>query len=132
MKQTKENQVITIIDHAIRLTLDLSCNEYCIAAYIATKANTHREQIGKLFGLSKQSVIRILQHLETVGLIERQGGKLRTTEKWNTYFIEVENYTLSEKSKETLPKNYIFKLWRPAKKLVPKRDALEQVESNLY
>lgn len=110
-KQTKENvelydvqtipkEVIaySLVLHDIRLRLNLSLNEYCVADAIYHLSNNpknlmqgwcymSRETLADYLGLQKISIIRIIHRLVEMKLVERPeekntSGLVRTTQKW--------------------------------------------------
>ena len=88
----------TTINHDARMNFGLSCNDYCIADKIYhlsnnPKNNTRwcyagREAIGRMFGISRQSVITIIKTLVAKNLVEihPETDHLRTTEIWYRNF----------------------------------------------
>lgn len=88
----------TTIDHDVRMKFGLSCNDYCIADKIYHLANNPkndsrwcyagREAIGRMFGISRQSVITIIKTLVAKNLVEihPETDHLRTTETWYRNF----------------------------------------------
>lgn len=96
----------TTIHHDVRLSLELSMNDYAVANLIYNLSNdpsgsgwcyASKETIGEYFGLSKQSVHTIILKLQSSELIEKHPDTkhLKTTQKWFDNVIST--------SKETLP-----------------------------
>lgn len=97
----------TTIQHDPRLKFELSNNEYCVADVIYHLSHNpssivigwcfaSRKTIGEFFGLSRQSIIKIIQTLTTKNLIEidNRTNFLRTTQLWYDEFV---NYQLIQK-----------------------------------
>src|SRR5256885_16493682 len=101
----------TIILHPIRIELGLSMNEYAVAAaiyYLSTNPTSEvpgwcyaeKTKLGKMVGLTEQTIHTILKTLTSAGLVEKNSvtKHLRTTEKWyNNVIVNGFNQT-----KETL------------------------------
>jgi len=93
----------TTILHDPRLKYDLTNNDYCIADAIYHLSNNpssicpgwcyaSREKIGAFFGISRQSVIKIIKKLETNNLVEihNETKYIRTTQIWYDEFVSFE------------------------------------------
>ncbi len=106
-KEEKVKLGFTTIQHDPRLKFELSNNEYCVADAIYHLANNpssavigwcfaSRKTIGAFFGLSRQSIIKIIQTLITKKLVEinNRTSLLRTTQLWYDEFV---NYQLIQK-----------------------------------
>ena len=101
MSKTKEVKLgFTTIMHNPRLEFELSNNEYCVADLIYHLANNpngavlgwcyaSRESIGKFFGLSRQTIINIIENLTEKGLVvvHQETRYLKTTSKWYESFV---------------------------------------------
>lgn len=109
MPKTNENVNLgfTTIQHDPRLKFELSNNEYCVADAIYHLSHNpssavigwcfaSRKTIGDFFGLSRQSIIKIIQTLTSKKLIEidNKTSLLRTTQLWYDEFV---NYQLIQK-----------------------------------
>src|SRR5262245_35769556 len=84
-------QNITIINHTVRLSLGMSCNEYCIIDFFYTDwraANTlTRQELADRFGLTKPTITLMLRQFQEEGYLVSDGGKFLTvTEKWSSLF----------------------------------------------
>jgi len=118
--KTFEETFTTIICHSTRLALNLSCNEYCIADLIYWRSgegkewtSISRQEIAVMMGLSKQSVISILEKLEAADIIQKNSEKqLRLTVKWTLH----ERYA-DEPLPFNLNINILPKVWHPLKEL---------------
>ncbi len=99
----------TNIQHEFRKANNLTCNEYVLADMIHFLSNKNdaaikgwcfasREHLAEEIGLSKQSVLNLIERLLTYGLLEKDEATkfLRTTAKWSRVY-----YT---DGKESLPK----------------------------
>ena len=108
----------TTIVHSIRLSLQLTCNEYCIADIIFCLSNNpenkvakgwcyaSKETIGLYIGVHKTTVIIIVKKLIEMGLIEKddESKYLRTTKLWyDTVVTERLKFNIV-KGSETLPR----------------------------
>ncbi len=101
----------TVINHELRKTMRLSCNEYCVCDYFFTETTITRQELADLLGVSKQALIAIIKRLIADGYLQKdQNKKLHCTEKWEKSFDFFE-------SKETLPKKPTFNIWQPASPL---------------
>lgn len=103
----------TTILHQAREELGITTNEYCIADIIYHLSNNpkskiqgwcyaSRQTIGSFIGITKSSVLSIIEKLEKKRIIEKDGETkyLRTTEKWfNTVVI----VRIKQLGKETIP-----------------------------
>ncbi len=98
----------TNIQHGFRKANDLTCNEYVLADmihFLSTKNDAaikgwcfaSREHLAEEIGLSKQSVLNLIERLATAGFLEKDEATkfLRTTSKWSKVY-----YT---DGKESLP-----------------------------
>ena len=88
----------SLVLHDIRIKLNLSLNDYCVADSIYhLSANPHnkmqgwcymgRENMAKMLGLTKDGINKIIKKLVHEGLVERPtpndtSNLVRTTEKW--------------------------------------------------
>lgn len=119
----------TNIQHGFRKTNNLSCNEYilCDMIFYLSKSDSStvpgwcymsRENIAKEIGLSKQTVLNIIDRLIDKGFLIRndQSKYLKTTTSWQqVYFtngkeslpgpLEIGKETVPDAGKETLPYN---------------------------
>lgn len=97
----------TLINHDVRLKLGLSCNEFCVADFISSGEHITRQQLADRLGLSKQSVIKIINKLVELEIVNKnEKGRLCISEKWMKSFNQVYG-------KEFLPKTPIFNYWQP-------------------
>jgi hypothetical protein len=123
--------------HEVRQKLNISCNEYCVADLIdnyAYNANNPlqwcyatKETIASVLGLSKQTVLTIIEKLIELGLVEKheQTKNLRTTKAW---------FNCLQTGKETLPETAlpaVKKLYQDGKETLPKpgKETLPYIES---
>ena len=94
MKKQEAPRYTTII-HKIRIELDLTCNEYCVADIIFSLSNNPdakvlgwcfatKETIAGFMGISKQAIHEIIKNLIKKGLIEKDPDSkyLKTTSLW--------------------------------------------------
>jgi len=116
----------TTIIHEIRIKLDLSCNEYCLADVIYHLSNNpgskvlgwcyaSKESVAKMLGLSKQTVHKLLKKLLENEIIEKDDDTkwFRTTKKWyDSVILERMKY-----SKESLP--VVKKIYLDSKQSLP-------------
>ena len=85
----------TTIIHKVRIDLNLSCNEYCVADIIFSLSNNpkniakgwcyaSKKTIGDCLGLSQPPVFEIIKRLIELDLVEKDENTkcLRTTSKW--------------------------------------------------
>lgn len=132
-----EQPKYTTIIHTVRINLDLSCNEYCVADMIYHLSNNPvskiqgwcfaaKETLGEYMGMSKQSIHNLLNTLIDKGLIEKDEDTkwLRTTNKWyQAVIIEKVKFT----SKESIPT--VKKVYsEQSKKFTP--DSKESLHNN--
>lgn len=108
-----EKITYTTILHQAREELKLTTNEYCIADIIYHLSNNpknkvqgwcyaSKQTIGKFIGVTKSSVLSIIERLEKKGIVEKdeETKYLKTTEKWfNTVVIT----RMKCLGKETIP-----------------------------
>ncbi len=92
----------TIIIHKIRIDLELSCNEYCVADIIFSLSNNPnsriqgwcwatRKTIGEFIGISEKGIKEIIKRLIEKGVIEKdeETRYLKTTSLWyNSVVLE--------------------------------------------
>jgi hypothetical protein len=124
--------VYTNIQHEFRKRHKLTCNEYVLCDmvfYLSSQAESNvpgwcymsREKMAEEVGLSKQSVLNIIEKMIGAGFLEKNGQTcyLRTTQKWQeAYFtngkesLPTDNKvvpsgkeSLPETGKESLPHN---------------------------
>lgn len=107
----------TTVLHAVRKQMDLSCNEYCIADIIYKLSNNPRapvrgwcnqprEKMADEMGLSKRTVIDIINKLIEKGLVEKSEiNYVRTTQLWYDTTIAAQEEIKSRKAThaETAP-----------------------------
>jgi hypothetical protein len=129
----KENRdTFTIINHKLRKKFNLSVHQYCVLETIYRLWNNEankdsrfpgycyasKETIGGLFGISRQTVHRIIDELIEMDLVYRDkknGFLLQTTHKWNGEFKDkgvkigdsLKERNLTNDSKES--RHYIYK-----------------------
>mgnify|MGYP007100052492 CR=1 FL=1 len=83
----------TTIIHKIRIDLDLSCNEYCVADTVYSLSNNptgvgwcyaSKKNIADFMGMTDRAVIKIIKKLIEKGIIDRKEdtGWLKTTQIW--------------------------------------------------
>lgn len=109
----EETPKYTTIIHSVRISLSLSCNEYCVADMVYHLSNNpvakvkgwcyaSKETLGNFMGLSKQSIHTILTSLLKKGLVVKDENTkwLTTSEKW---YKSVILERLKFHSKESLP-----------------------------
>ena len=101
MAQSKTPKYTTII-HKVRLELDLSCNEYCVADIIFSLSNNPdskiqgwcwatRKKIGEFLGISARGITKIIERLVMKGMVEKdeETKYLKTTSLWyNSVVLE--------------------------------------------
>lgn len=115
-EETQTPRYTTII-HKVRLSLELSCNEYCVADIIFSLSNSpkniakgwcyaSKKTIGEFIGIHESNVLRIIKRLIEKGMVEREEETkyLRTTMLWyDTVVVERLKMKVS-KGSETLSK----------------------------
>lgn len=117
----------TVIQHSFRKENDLSCNEYVLADmvyHLSTNPRNNmggwchmtRENMALEMGLSKVSVINIINSLEEKGFLvkEDQTKFLRTTDKWMVVY-GIDDFT---NGKESLPAS-VKKVYQDGKESLP-------------
>lgn len=85
----------TTILHRVRIELDISCNEYCVADIIFSLSNNPdakisgwcfatKETIANFLGISKRTIHEIINRLIEKGLVEKdpESKYLKTTSLW--------------------------------------------------
>lgn len=107
----------TIIHHDLRLKMGLSCNEYCVGDLIRRLSeNTNngwcfasRSKIGEMMGLTKPTIITILNILVSLKLVEVESRTkdLRVTELWLSFFTDGKD-SLPTIGQDSLPKRERF------------------------
>lgn len=138
--------IYTNIQHDVRRKFDLSLNEYCVAEVVDFFARNpenkfhwcyaSKETIGSILGLSKQTILNIIEKLIKSGIVEKheQTKNLRTTSKWYNAFILSEEKpgkeTLPNNGKESLPA--VKKLDEDGKETLPQpgKETLPYIEHN--
>lgn len=110
----EKNPRYTVIMHRARLELGLSCNEYCIADTIFVLSNNpdsrvsgwcymSKETMAKFFGLSKQTVHKIIKRLLAKKIIFKDPDTkyLKCTNKW--YGTVLTDKSELKKNNKSLP-----------------------------
>lgn len=102
MKKINQTPRYTIIIHKIRIDLELSCNEYCVADVIFSLSNNPdskiqgwcwatRKKIGEFLGISERAIKDIITRLIKKGMVEKdeETKYLKTTSLWyNSVVLE--------------------------------------------
>jgi hypothetical protein len=101
MKQERTPKYTTII-HSVRIDLNLSCNEYCVADIIFSLSNNPdskihgwcwatKKTIGEFLGIGESGIKQIIKRLITKGMVEKdeETRYLKTTSLWyNSVVLE--------------------------------------------
>ena len=95
MSKLEKIQRYTTIIHQIRIELDLSCNEYCVADMVFSLSNNpdskvqgwcyaSKQTIGDFMGIHERRIRTIIDRLVEKGLLEKDEDTkyLRTTSLW--------------------------------------------------
>jgi DNA-binding MarR family transcriptional regulator len=96
------------IHHQMRIENDLSLNDYCVADTIFQLSKkvgycyASKETLGKMLGLSKQTIHKVLNKLESRNLVQRSKttNHTRTTDFWLDLLTHAKRER--SKSKESL------------------------------
>ena len=119
----------TTIWHEPRRRYGLSCNDYCVADIVHRLANNpandskwcyaSRQTLGDMLGLSKVSILKIIDTLVGVGLVEMhpETKQLRTTEAWLREFTDGKESLPIDSGKESLP--MVKKVYQSGKESLP-------------
>lgn len=92
--------IYTTIQHKFRRSNNLSCNQYILCDMIYHLSNNKnskifgwcymsRQNMGNELGLSKRTIIRLIEEMELAGFLEKDKATkhLRTTQKWDLVYV---------------------------------------------
>jgi Helix-turn-helix domain len=127
-EEQKEQPKYTTIIHQIRLDLELSCNEYCVADIIYHLSNNptakvqgwcyaSKDHIADFMGLHRTAVYKIINKLIDLDLVIKDDDTkwLKTTEKWYKTVVIERIKNSSSKSLRTVEKSD----YTPSQKATP-------------